>query len=170
VIIGYYTIDPLLFGSFFDGSLVVLAEPNPLVEVHHHFHDPASFAWHGFTGLPFLLVLAGGVVAWYLYLYRPALAEDLRQRFAGIYYILINKYGFDEFYQAFFAGGCQRIGTGLWKFADAGLIDGVLVNGSAALVGWFAGIARRLQTGYLYTYAFAMIIGLLGLLSWFVIR
>ena len=96
--------------------------------------------------------------------------EQIRQHAEPLYRILDNKYYFDQFYQRFFANGSCQTGIALWKYADAGLIDGVLVNGSASLVGWVSSVARRLQSGYLYHYAFAMIIGLLILLTWFVTR
>jgi NADH-quinone oxidoreductase subunit L len=135
-----------------------------------HFQDAFSAGLHGFTALPFFLVLAGAVLAWFLYLLKPELPGRIGERFAGLHRVLLNKYGFDIFYQKFFAGGARELGQGLWKYADAGLIDGVMVNGSAALVGWAASVVRRLQSGYLYQYAFAMILGLLGLLTWFTVR
>jgi NADH-quinone oxidoreductase subunit L len=167
VISGYFTIQPLLFGDFFQESLVILPPHQVVEELGREFHNPLSFALDGFLGAPFWLVVAGTVSAWYCYLQRPELPGQLSQRFAGIYQVLIQKYGFDDFYQAFFAGGTRRLGQGLWKYADAGLIDGVLVNGTANLVGWVASVVRQVQSGYLYHYAFAMIIGLLGLLTWF---
>jgi NADH-quinone oxidoreductase subunit L len=170
VISGYFTIQPLLFGDFFQKSIFVLPQYNVVEELGKEFHNPLSFALDGFVGAPFWLVVAGAVSAWYCYLKRPELPGQLSERFAGIYNVLMNKYGFDAFYQAFFAGGTRELGQGLWKYADAGLIDGVLVNGTANLVGWAASVVRRVQSGYLYHYAFAMIIGLLGLLTWFVAR
>jgi NADH-quinone oxidoreductase subunit L len=115
-------------------------------------------------------MLAGAVSAWFIYQVRPDVADTARQRFALVYDILERKYGFDDFYQAFFAGGSRRIGRELWKYGDAGVIDGLLVNGTAATIGWFASVFRRIQSGYLYHYAFAMIIGLLGLLTWAIVR
>lgn len=129
-----------------------------------------SFALHGLLGLPFMLVLAGFGSAYYLYMMRPDLPDQIQQRFAGLYDVMIRKYLFDEIYQTVFMRGCRSLGTALWKYGDAGLIDGLMVNGAARLVGWFAAVARHVQTGYLYTYAFAMIIGLLILLTWFVAR
>lgn len=101
---------------------------------------------------------------------RPDLPDQIQQRFSGLYDVMIRKYLFDEIYQVVFMRGCRSLGTALWKYGDAGLIDGLMVNGTARLVGWFAAVARQVQTGYLYTYAFAMIIGLLILLTWFVAR
>jgi NADH-quinone oxidoreductase subunit L len=101
---------------------------------------------------------------------KPELPDLIQQRFAVLYDIMNRKYLFDEIYQSVFMRGSRSLGTALWKFGDAGLIDGLLVNGTARLVGWFSSVVRHLQTGYLYTYAFAMIIGLLILLTWFVAR
>ncbi len=170
VVIGAMTIEPLLFGDVFQGVIAVAPEHNVLAHVAEHFHGAMSFALHGLTGLPFILVLAGFGSAFYLYMVKPELPERIRQFFAPVYNLLENKYYFDEFYQRFFAKGSRDTGTALWKYGDAGLIDGLMVNGTARLVGWFAAVTRQVQTGYLYTYAFAMIIGLLILLTWFVTR
>ena len=108
--------------------------------------------------------------AWFLYLNRPDLSREIRDRFGLVYTILDRKYGFDEFNQRVFAGGSRAIGKFLWKVGDVTLIDGLLVNGSAKTVGWISSVVRHIQTGLLYQYAFAMILGLLGLLTWFVFR
>ena len=170
VVIGAMTIEPMLFGKMFEGVIAVAPVHNVLEHVAGHFHGAMNFAVHGLTGLPFILVLAGFGSAFYLYMMKPELPDRIQQRFARLYDIMDRKYLFDEFYQAFFMRGSRNLGTVLWKYADAGLIDGLMVNGTARLVGWFAAVTRYLQTGYLYTYAFAMIIGLLILLTWFVAR
>ena len=170
VVIGAMTMAPLLFGDGFGNSIFIAPEHNVLEPIREEFHGPMNFALHGLTGLPFILVLLGLGAAFYLYILKPELPERIRQRIAPIFEILDNKYYFDSFYQRFFAKGSRETGTVLWKYGDAGLIDGVMVNGTARLVGWVAAVARHLQTGYLYTYAFAMIIGLLILLTWFVAR
>ena len=170
VVIGAMTIEPLLFGKVFEGVIAVAPAHNVLEHVAEHFHGAMNFALHGLMGLPFILVLAGFGSAFYLYMMKPELPDQIQQRFAKLYDIMDRKYLFDEFYQAFFMRGGQNLGTALWKYADAGLIDGLMVNGTARLVGWFSAVTRTLQTGYLYTYAFAMIIGLLVLLTWFVVR
>jgi NADH-quinone oxidoreductase subunit L len=170
VVIGYLTIGPVLFGPLFEGAIVVNPARDGIEHLAEHFHGPFSFAVHGLTGLPFWLALAGFGCAWYLYLKRPELPDRLRQRFATVYRILDQKYGFDEFNQAFFAGGSRQLGGLLWQRGDARLIDGWMVNGTAKAVGWLAARVRQVQSGYLYHYAFAMIIGLLGLLSWVVSR
>jgi NADH-quinone oxidoreductase subunit L len=168
VVIGALTIGPMLFGDVFKGVIFVLPEHNVLEHLAEHFHGALGFALHGLTGLPFILVLAGFGSAWYLYMMRPDLPDLVQQRFAKLYDVMDRKYLFDEIYQSVFMRGSQNLGTVLWKYADAGLIDGLMVNGTARLVGWFAAVTRHLQSGYLYHYAFAMIIGLLVLLTWFV--
>ncbi len=170
VVIGALTIEPMLFGDMFARSIFVLPEYNVLEHLKEHFHGAISFALHGLTGLPFMLVLAGLGSSYYLYMVRPDLPGQIQQRLSVLYDIMNRKYLFDEFYQSFFMRGSRSLGTALWKYADAGVIDGLLVNGTARLVGWVASVTRCLQTGYLYTYAFAMIIGLLILLTWFVTR
>ena len=170
VVIGAMTIEPLLFGEVFKGVIMVAPEHNVLEHLAEHFHGAMNFALHGLTGLPFILVLAGFGSAWYLYMARPDMPGRIRQFAAPVYDILDNKYYFDQFYQRFFAKGSCETGTVLWKYVDAGLIDGLLVNGTARLVSCVAAVTRHLQSGYLYHYAFAMIIGLLILLTWFVTR
>jgi NADH-quinone oxidoreductase subunit L len=170
VVIGAMTMAPLLFGDGFGGSIFIAPEHNVLAHLEEEFHGPRSFALHGLFGLPFILVVAGFLSAFYLYMLKPELPDLIQQRFATLYDIMNRKYLFDEIYQSVFMRGSRNLGTALWKFGDAGLIDGVLVNGSARLVGWVAAVSRHLQSGYLYTYAFAMIIGLLILLTWFIAR
>ena len=170
VVIGAMTIEPLLFGEAFKTAIFVAPEHNVLQHLAEHFHGALGFALHGVTGLPFILVLAGFVSAFYLYMMRPDLPDLIQRKFAALYDIMVRKYLFDEIYQAVFMRGSRSLGTALWKYADAGVIDGLMVNGTARLVGWFAAITRHVQTGYLYTYAFAMIVGLLVLLTWFVTR
>lgn len=170
VVIGAMTIEPLLFGTVFENVIYVAPTRDVLAQLAEHYHGALSFALHGLMNLPFLLVVAGAVSAWYLYLKQPELPGRIQARLSGLYDVMNRKYLFDEIYQAVFMRGGQKLGGALWKYADAGLIDGVLVNGTARLVGWFAAVVRHLQTGYLYHYAFAMIIGLLILLTWFVTR
>ncbi|MFZ1640297.1 MAG: NADH-quinone oxidoreductase subunit L [Candidatus Contendobacter sp.] len=170
VVIGAMTIQPLLFGNVFESVIYVAPEHNVLEHLAEHFHGAMSFALHGLAGLPFILVLAGFGSAFYLYMVRPDLPDLIQRKFAVLYDIMVRKYLFDEIYQAVFMRGSQNLGAALWKYVDAGLIDGLMVNGTARLVGWFAVVARHLQSGYLYHYAFSMIIGLLILLTWFVTR
>jgi NADH-quinone oxidoreductase subunit L len=168
VIIGAITIESLLFDNGFGNSIFIAPEHDVLRHLESVFHNSISFGLHGLIGLPFFLVLAGFGAALYLYLIKPELPNLIKQRLYKIYNVMDHKYFFDEIYQSFFVHGGRKLGTALWKFSDAGLIDGLLVNGSAQLVVWFASVVRRLQSGYLYTYAFSMIIGLLILLTWFI--
>ena len=168
VVIGYMAIGPMLFGDYFDGAITVAAIHDTLGEIH--FAGATSFLLHGLTGIPLYLAAAGALITWYIYMRRPVIATDLATRFDWVYWILDRKYGFDAFNQWVFAGGARLLGKVLWQGGDRVLIDGAVVNGSARSVGLLASIMRYLQTGYLYHYAFAIIIGLLGLLSWFVIR
>jgi NADH-quinone oxidoreductase subunit L len=168
VVIGYLTVGDMLFGDFFKGVLTVLPQNDVLAAIGREFHGATGFVLHGMTGLPFYLAMAGLLVAGYIYLFNIALADRIKDRLAVVYRILDKKYGFDEFNQAVFAGGSRAIGRALWQGGDRAVIDGVIVDGSARAVGWLAGIVRHLQTGYLYHYAIAMVVGLIGLLAWFV--
>jgi NADH-quinone oxidoreductase subunit L len=165
---GWAYVGPMLFEGFFGQSIVVDQAHDPLRKLGEHWHGPAAFALHGLTALPFWLAIAGIATAWCLYLKRPELPEVIARRARGLYALLINKYYFDEIYQTVFAGGARLLGRGLWRVGDVGIIDGFFVNGSARVVGWFAGVIRRVQSGFIYHYAFMMIIGVLVLLTlWF---
>jgi NADH-quinone oxidoreductase subunit L len=118
---------------------------------------------------PVFWLAAGGVIAaWFLYLKRPDIPETIKSNFSGIYNLLERKYYFDDLWIKGFAGGGRAIGQFLWKKGDELIIDGFIVNGTARTVGRLAGVMRQIQTGYLYTYAFAMIIGLTALLGWLI--
>jgi NADH-quinone oxidoreductase subunit L len=168
VIAGWFYIGPMLFGNFFGESIKVLPAHNVLGEIH--FEGIGPFVAHGLQSLPFILALLGLGAAWLLYIRDPQLADRMRQRFNAIYQILVRKYGFDEFYQAVFAGGARRIGNLLWRVGDVKIIDGVAVNGTARLIGWISAIVRHVQSGYVYHYAFAMILGLFLLMTFFLHR
>jgi NADH-quinone oxidoreductase subunit L len=168
-IIGWMSIDYVLFGGLFDGAIVIFEEHGAMAAVKHAFHGPASFVMHGFAGLPVYLAAAGVLSAWFIYLKKPQLAGSIRQRLEWIYQLLDNKYYFDRFNEIVFAGTARAVGQVLWRLGDALMIDGLVVNGSARLVGWFSGVARHVQTGYLNHYAFAMITGLILLLGWVVL-
>jgi NADH-quinone oxidoreductase subunit L len=168
VIIGWLTIGPVLFGDFFGGSIFVLDEQNPLHEVGEEFHGPLAFVLHGFSGLAVYLAAAGALVAWFLYLKRPDIPQRLLTQFGGLHRVLMNKYYFDWFNESVIARGSRAFGGVLWKIGDERLIDGGLVNGSARAVGVLAVVARGLQSGYLYHYAFAMVVGLAALVGWLV--
>jgi NADH-quinone oxidoreductase subunit L len=170
VIIGWLTIEPLLFGGYFGDAIRVAEHHNVLGHLKQEFHGPAQFVLHGLTGPAVWLAAAGVALAWFLYLKRPDLAAQLRERAGGLYTLLVNKYYFDWFNEKVIAGGSRLLGTALWKGGDVAVIDGAAVNGSARVVGWVAQVARGLQSGYLYHYAFATIIGLSLLLAWLLWR
>ena len=169
IVIGYLTVQPVLFGGYFAGAIVVLERNDVLAELASHFHDPASFALAAVGHPPFWLALGGVVSAWYLFLKNPAAAARLGALFGPIHKVLDNKYYFDWFNENVLAAGSRLLGRVFWKAGDQTLIDGALVNGSASLVGALSGVVRRIQTGYLYSYAFWMMIGLAGLLAWFLV-
>jgi len=169
VVIGYLAIEPMLFGNWFGHAIHVDATAHPaMTQLAAHFHGAAAMALHGLQTLPFWLAVAGVGSAYYLYIVNPAWPQKIRQRFNVIYLILEDKYGFDRFNDWFFAGGSRFIGGRLWRWGDVAAIDGVLVNGSARVVGWVAAHARQIQSGYLYHYAFAMIVGVALLATLFV--
>ncbi len=168
-IIGWLTIDAVLFGGYFDNAIVILEQHGAMAAVAEVFHGPANFVVHGFSGPVLYLAAAGVISAWYIYLKKPSIADATRRRFSFIYNLLDQKYYCDRFNQAVFAGACRGIGHLLWRLGDALLIDGFFVNGSAKLVGWLSGVIRHVQTGYLNHYAFAMISGLILLLGWVVL-
>jgi len=163
-----FLIDPVVFGEFFSGVIYVSPEHPGLAHVAEHFHGAWSFVVHAFGGPAVYLAALGVWTAWYITLKNPAFAANMQQRFNGLYTLLINKYYADDFNEVVFAGGARGVGQLLWKIGDVLIIDGLIVNGSARVVGWTAGIVRKMQTGHLYTYAFSMIIGLLLMISWFV--
>jgi NADH-quinone oxidoreductase subunit L len=164
----WFYVEPMLFEGFFGAAIAVSPSHDVLARIGGEYQGLLPFTLHGFTAAPFWLAVAGVVTAWVLYLKRPGLAEEIRLRVTGVHQLLVKKYYFDEVYQAVFAAGARGIGRGFWRYGDAGLIDGVIVNGSAESVAKFAGVIRHLQSGFLYHYAFAMIIGLLVLVTWFI--
>jgi NADH-quinone oxidoreductase subunit L len=170
LVIGWLTIEPVLFGGYFGNAIFVLPEHDVLGHIKEEFHGPAMFVLYAFQGVPVYLAAFGVLAAWYLYIKRPDLPGQIASRVSWLYKLLANKFYFDEIYQAVFAGGSRGLGTALWRVGDVALIDGGMVNGSARVVGWLSGLLRHLQSGYLYHYAFAMIIGLSALLAWYVLR
>ena len=158
----------VLYGNYFGNAIVVAPEHDVLSQMAKEFHGVLGLMAHAAFTLPFWLALSGIATAYYLYMMRPDLPAVIATRFSLIYRILDRKYGFDELYSFLFAGGARTIGTGLWKGGDVGVIDGI-VNGSARTVGFFAAVMRRMQSGYIYHYAFAMIFGILVLLTLMVV-
>ncbi|ABE50317.1 NADH-quinone oxidoreductase subunit L [Methylobacillus flagellatus] len=168
VLIGYVAIDAMVFGDYFNDIIYVDHQQHGAMrELAHHFHGAWAMALHGLTSLPFILAASGVALAWFFYMKRPDIPAAVKNRFGLVYCILDNKYGFDSFNEKFFAGGSCFLGGKLWQIGDVKLIDGLLVNGAARLVACFAGLVRRLQTGLVYHYAFAMIIGVFFLLTVF---
>ncbi len=168
VLIGFFTIEPMLFGEWFKDVIFVGDNHVGLKELAESFHGPAAMALHGLQTAPFWLAAGGVALAWFFYLVKPEIPAAIKRTFKPLHALLENKYYFDRFNEIFFAGGSRLLGKGLWKAGDQGLIDGVAVNGTARLIGWIAQISRLFQTGHLYQYAFTMIIGVFILLTfWF---
>jgi NADH-quinone oxidoreductase subunit L len=156
-----WAVGSVVFGDYFDGVL-----PKPEEEYHGLF----SFMAHGFVSLPFWLAVAGIATAWFLYLKHPDLPKRIAIKLGPLYALVERKYGFDELYSWLFAGGARNLGRGFWRAGDQAVIDGVMVNGSARVVGWLSGVIRLLQTGLLNQYAVAMLFGVMILAFWFLRR
>jgi NADH-quinone oxidoreductase subunit L len=160
-----WTIGPVLFGGYFGEAIAVAPQHDVLGRLAAGYHGVLAFTLHAFSAPAFWFALAGIATAWYCYLARPELPEEIRRRAGVLYTILERKYGFDELYQRLFGDGAVRFGTGLWRGGDVAVIDGLFVNGSARAVAWTAAAIRFVQSGYIYHYAFAMIVGVLVLLT-----
>jgi NADH-quinone oxidoreductase subunit L len=166
VFIGYITIEPMLFGSFFGDTIFIDAEAHPVMEeLTHDFHGSFAMALHAVSSPVFWLALAGVVSAWFFYLKQPGIPAKIKAACGPIYTLLENKYYFDKFYETVFAGGARLIGRGLWKGGDAGIIDGLIVDGSVRVVSGIAMLARLFQSGHIYQYAFMMIFGVCAFLT-----
>jgi NADH-quinone oxidoreductase subunit L len=160
-----WIIGRFVFGDYFGNSISVSQSHPAIATLKQQFHGVTGMITHGFTSLPFWLAVAGAAIAFYIYIIRPDLPAVLRAKWGVVVTILMEKYGFDRFNDWFFAGGARAVGRGLWKGGDVAVIDGVFVNGSASVVGWLSTIIRKLQSGYIYNYAFAMIFGIVLLLT-----
>lgn len=158
----------MLFGDYFGNAIYVSEKHDVLTDIGANYHGVLMFTLHAFKHPPVYLAFAGIAVAWLFYIKFPHWPEILVSRIGLIYRILVNKYGFDDFNQAVFARGTRGLGTLLWKFGDVSIIDGLFVNGTARSVAIVSGFIRHVQSGYLYHYAFAIIIGLLVLIAVFV--
>jgi len=167
VVIGWVTIEPILFGEYFKDVIFVKENHDVLEHVGAHYTGQWGMIQHGIASWPFVLAMTGVASAWYIYMKNPQIAENTRQKFSFIYKMLDKKYWMDELYVKIFCDGSRALGKGFWKAGDVALIDGLIINGSAKMVGWFASVVRHVQTGMLYHYAFAMILGLVGLLYLF---
>ncbi len=168
IISGLILVGPMLFRDYFGEAIFVLPEHNVLEKIGEEFHGWFWMVVHGLTALPTWLAFGGVATAYYCYLLKPEIPARIAEQFQGVHQILLRKYGFDELNQFLFAGGARHTGDLLYRYGDQGMIDGLAVNGSARFVGYVAGVVRQVQSGYLYHYAFAMILGLLLMLGLFV--
>jgi NADH-quinone oxidoreductase subunit L len=167
---GWAYVEPMLVGGFF-GDAIAVAQPHPaMAHLRDEWHGVAAFLLHGLTSLPLLFAFGGIAAAAYCYLVNPAVPERIRQAAGAVYTLLDNKYYFDRFNDWFFAGGARRVGAFLSEVGDRSIIDGFFVNGAARTVALGAALLRHLQSGYVYHYAFTMIVGLFALLSWWTLR
>ena len=161
---GFMGIEPLLFRDYF-GQSIYLAPDGPMSVLREEWHGLIQFTLHGMMAAPFMLAVAGIATSAYLYLLRPDIPDAIKIRMGPIYRLLENKYYFDRFNEIVFAGGARSLGGGLWRVGDQTFIDGGMVHGSAALVARASSVIRRVQTGFLYNYAFMMIFGVFALLT-----
>ena len=168
VVTGAWFADPLLFGNFFHGSITILPIHPAMAELAEHWHGWVAYGLHGFVTAQFWLMMAGLVVAWYCYLVNPAVPAAIQRNLSGLYSVLINKYYADWFNEQVVARGVRLLGRGLWQGGDRIVIDGA-VNGSWRITGWLAFAGRLAQSGFIYHYAFAMVIGIMALLTFFVL-
>jgi len=167
-IIGWFTAGPVLFGGYFGEAIYVDKAHDVLAHMGEAWHGSRALFVHAVMTPVFWLAVAGVATAWYLYLKRPDIPDTIQQKVSGLYNLLDRKYYFDDLYIKGFAAGGRWFGKFLWQKGDELVIDGMMVNGTARSVGRLAGVLRHIQTGYLYTYAFAMIIGLTVLLGWLI--
>jgi NADH-quinone oxidoreductase subunit L len=169
VVIGFLAIQPMLFGDFFKDVIFVDAAKHPaMAELSEMFHGPVAMALHGLQTAPFWLALAGVALSYYMYMINPALPAAIKRICMPIYVLFENKYYLDWINENIIARGARALGVGLWKGGDQAVIDGAVVNGSWKVVGWVAGIVRWVQSGYIYHYALVMILGVFGLMTYFV--
>jgi len=165
--IGFFTVSTVVFGDYFKGVIFVDSARDVLGKLGETYHGPVQFISHAFHYPPVYLAFAGVATAFVFYILAPSIPAFLDSKLGFLRRILDNKYGFDDFNQAVFARGSVGLGQQLWKKGDVSIIDGALVNGTAKSVGALSSIARHVQSGMLFHYAFAMILGLLAMLTWF---
>ncbi len=171
LLIGYVAIGPMVFGDYFKGVIFIDHHAHPAMEhLAEHFHGAAAMGVHALTTLPFFLALSGVVVSWFFYMKRPDIPAAIQRRFSAINTLFENKYYFDKINEVVFAGGARVLGKAFWRGGDVAVIDGLIVNGSAKLVAWIASVTRYFQTGYVYHYAFTMIIGVFVLMTLWINR
>jgi NADH-quinone oxidoreductase subunit L len=164
---GWTYIEPMLFGGYFGTSIAVLPANDVLGKLGAEWHGAVAFMLHGLRTPTFWLAVAGIVAAWIFYLARPGLPERVRRAAGPVYTLLDNKYWFDRINEVVFARGGVRLGSFLSNVGDRSVIDGFFVNGTARVVGWASALLRHIQSGYVYHYAFTMIVGVFALLAWF---
>ena len=170
VIIGFFTIESMIYGDFFKDAILVNVERHPVMEeLSKLFHGPVQMALHGLTSAPFWLAASGVALSYYMYIVNPALPAAVQRRFQPVYVLLDNKYYLDWFNENIVARGMRALGTRLWKTGDQKIIDGFFVDGSWKLVSWISSRVRKVQSGYIYHYAFGMIIGVFVLMTYFVL-
>lgn len=170
VIIGFFTIESMIYGDFFKDAILVNVERHPVMEeLSKLFHGPVQMALHGLTSAPFWLAASGVALSYYMYIVNPALPAAVQRRFQPVYVLLDNKYYLDWFNENILARGMRALGTRLWKTGDQKIIDGFFVDGSWKLVSWISSRVRKVQSGYIYHYAFGMIIGVFVLMTYFVL-
>ena len=170
-LIGWFTVEPMLFGGYFKGAIHVLPANDVLAQVGEEFHGSAAeFMKAAFSAPAIWLAALGVLTAFWFFLKRPDLADAAERRLKWLHTVLVDKYGFDWFDEHVIMPAARALGGGLWRFGDQLLIDDGLVNGSARSVGWLGSVIRYAQSGYLYHYAFAMILGLAGFLLWILWR
>ncbi|MFA7240341.1 MAG: NADH-quinone oxidoreductase subunit L [Sulfuricellaceae bacterium] len=163
-----WLIGPILFEGYFGDAIYISHEHHALTHMAEEFHGVFGMMLHALTTLPFWLAVSGAATAWFLYIKRPELPAVIKAKFSLVSTVLEEKYGFDRFNDWFFAGGARLLGKALWKGGDVAVIDGFFVNGAARVVAWSSALIRHLQSGYIYHYAFAMIIGVLAMMTMFI--
>ncbi len=170
LVAGFLFLDPLVFGGYFADSIKVLPAHDVVRQIAEHYAGLGPFIAHGLQSPPFLLAVAGIVTAWFMYVRLPHLPGQVREKAGVIYTLLLRKYFVDEFNEFVFAGGARAIGRLFWKIGDVKLIDGLAVNGTARVIGWVSSVIRHIQSGYVYHYAFAMILGVFLFITFFLHR
>ncbi len=171
LVIGALTAGVVIFGHYFDGSILVLPRNDVMHEVAAGLHGPLwlMFALRGFVSPVFWVAVAGFLTAWIFFLWRPSLADAAARALGPLHRLLVQKYYFDWINENIIAAGARLVGAGLWRGGDQAVIDGAMVNGTATTIGRIGGVLRLIQSGYLYSYAFWMIIGLVVLVGWFLL-
>jgi NADH-quinone oxidoreductase subunit L len=170
LVVGFMTFEPVLFGGYFADSIKVLAAHDVIGAIRQGYHGIGPLVAHGLQSAPFLLAVAGFVSAWFLYIRYPHVPARIAERLKFFYELLLYKYYVDEFNEFVFARGARLLGHALWRVGDVRIIDGLAVNGTARVIGWISSVVRHIQTGYVYHYAFAMILGLFLLVTFFLHR